>query len=189
MAGGRPRDPRLDAKIVEAATFVLGAVRLSAFTVDDVVELAGVGKAAIYRRWRTRHALLVAVVADLGVKPVDYGPGPGTARGDLVALLRAATHGPRALAEAALLPEIGLHDDLRAAYYAGPVRRLNQAAADAADRAVTRGEWLPGEPVLAAAALLMQRVQVAGIPPTDDDIGWVVDHGVLPALRPAAVTA
>lgn len=190
MAGsGRPRNPALDGKIVEAATRVIGTIRLSDFTVNDVVALAGIGKASVYRRWRTTHALLVDVVADLGVRDVAYGDGPGTTRGDLVTLLHAVTHGRRALAEAALLPEIGLHDDLRAAYYAGPVLRLNLAAADAADRAVTRGEWLPGAPVLAAAALLMQRVQVAGVSPSDGDIGGVVDHVVLPALRPAAVTA
>lgn len=191
MAGsGRPRNPALDGKIVEAATRVIGTIRLSDFTVNDVVALAGIGKASVYRRWRTTHALLVDVVADLGVRDVDYGDGPGTARGDLVALLTAATHGPRALAEAALLPEIGLHDDMRVAYFEGPVRRLAAVAAVIDDRATARGgDWSSIWPIRAGLAVLQQQIQVAGIPPSDGVLGAVVDHVVLPALRPAAVTA
>lgn len=188
--GGRPRDPRLDTKILEVATQVIGTVRMAGFTTDDLAAAAGVGKASIYRRWRTTHALLVDVVADLGVRDVDYGDGPGSARGDLVALLTAATHGPRALAEAALLPEIGLHDDMRVAYFEGPVRRLAAVAAVIDERATARGgDWSSIWPIRAGLAVLQQQIQVAGIPPSDGVLGAVVDHVVLPALRPAAVTA
>lgn len=180
---GRPRDPQLDGRILRTATTVLGTQRLSGFTVDEVAATAGCGKAAIYRRWPNLHSLLVDVVADLGVR-VEYSEGPGTAEQDLVRLLLAAITGDRARAEAAVLPAIGLDDWLRVAYFTGPAHRFTEAAGVAAERALARGEsWPSLEPIRAAHALLMQRIQVGGWQPPTGLVALVVESIVIPALN------
>lgn len=55
---GRPRDPNIDAAVVNAALDVLAERGFSRFTVEQVALLAGVGKASIYRRFADKDALI-----------------------------------------------------------------------------------------------------------------------------------
>lgn len=59
---GRPRDPRLDAAILEAglALFVEGGIAAASF--EAIAERTGAGRSSIYRRWRTREDLLLAAI-------------------------------------------------------------------------------------------------------------------------------
>lgn len=179
---GRPRNPNLDGRIIDTATTVLAIRRLPGFTMEEVAASAGVGKGTIYRRWKTQRHLLIDVVEQLGVRDFDYGPEPGTAREDLIRLLVAASTGPLALAEAAILPAVGLDEGLQVAYFAGPAHRLTVAAGAAAERGLLRGESWSLEPIRAAAAWLTHRTMVAGVPPVAPLIANVVDNVVLPAL-------
>lgn len=188
---GRPRDPALDGRIITAATGVLAADRH--LDVDAIAAYARVGKASIYRRWPTLDALLVDVVADLGIRDLTVGTlGSGDTREDLLNLLTAASTGTRALAEAAVLPRIGLDVRLRRAYSDGPFTRLEAAIDVAAARAEQiRGEWpWPSlAPVFAGVAILQLQIQTTGLPPDDEDIEQVLDQVILPALGIAVVTA
>ena len=56
--GGRPRDPSRDSVIRAAIVKLLGDVGYGALTMDAVASEAGVGKATIYRRWRTKEELV-----------------------------------------------------------------------------------------------------------------------------------
>src|SRR6476619_2713237 len=58
--GGRPRDPSRDGVIRAAILRLLADVGYGALTMDAVASEAGVGKATIYRRWRTKQDLVVA---------------------------------------------------------------------------------------------------------------------------------
>jgi AcrR family transcriptional regulator len=180
--GGRPRDPQLADRILTVATQVLATRRTPGFTADQIAETANTGKASIYRRWPGLHELLVDVVRELGVRDIDFGCLPGSARDDLDRLLTAACTGTSALAEAAVLAEVGLHDDLREAYFAGPAYRLTTAARTAGDRATVRGEGWSIEAVRAGVAVLQHRTAVAGIAPTPAVIGHVIKTVVLPAM-------
>ena len=53
--------------IVAAFFAELGASGYEGLTMDRVAERAGVGKAAVYRRWPSKHEMLV----DLGGEPAD----------------------------------------------------------------------------------------------------------------------
>lgn len=55
---GRPRDPQIDAAVVNAALDVLAERGFSRFTVEEVATVAGVGKASIYRRFADKEALI-----------------------------------------------------------------------------------------------------------------------------------
>src|SRR3712207_1262916 len=86
--GGRPRDPSRDGVIRAAILRLLGDVGYSALTMDAVASEAGVGKATIYRRWRTKEELVVDTVSELNAveaEPVDTG----SIEGDLRAVMRA----------------------------------------------------------------------------------------------------
>ena len=59
---GRPREPDLDERILDAARTVYGDRGWSGFTVDEVARRAGVGKGSLYLRWPNKAALLVDAV-------------------------------------------------------------------------------------------------------------------------------
>jgi AcrR family transcriptional regulator len=184
-AGGRPRDPELTGLVKTVTIELLAERRMDGLNGDAIARRAGVGKAAIYRRWSSLDELLVDVVRDLGVRDVTYMPGdPGTARDDLLLLLDQATDGPLARAEAAVLSTVGTSRQLAGAYAVGPYARFLSAADVARKRAEARGEppWPAVDPILAAWALLMHQRAITHQEPGLVLIDDVVDHIALPAL-------
>ena len=57
-ARGRPRDPLIEARIFEAALALYGRQGWLGFNLDAVARGARVSKDALYRRWKSRDALL-----------------------------------------------------------------------------------------------------------------------------------
>ena len=84
---GRPRDPKLDAAILDATLRVLADCGYTALTMEAVAALAGVGKATLYRRFPGKEQLVIEAVATLG-EPPERVRGAGV-RDELVALLEA----------------------------------------------------------------------------------------------------
>lgn len=102
---------------IESAFFEeLAAVGYGRLSVDAVAKRAGVGKAAIYRRWKSKQDLAADLVTKAAVAAIDV-PDTGTLRGDLRAYLEngraALTHRlartiiPDLLAEVARDPGYG----------------------------------------------------------------------------------
>lgn len=56
---GRPRDPAVNALILEAARTLLEEVGCAGFTMEGVALRAGIGKQTLYRRWASRGDLLI----------------------------------------------------------------------------------------------------------------------------------
>jgi AcrR family transcriptional regulator len=112
---GRPQDPRVDRRIVAATLALLAEGGVSELRMDDVADRAGVGKATIYRRYRSKNALVSAAVATL-VNEIAI-PDTGSTRADVLALMSQAVElysGPLAprlmpslLEEAHRNPELG----------------------------------------------------------------------------------
>ena len=84
---GRPRDPRLDAAIVDATLQLLADGGYAAVTMEAVAGLAGVGKATLYRRYSGKEQLVIDAVATLA-EPAEVVRGAGV-RDELVARLEA----------------------------------------------------------------------------------------------------
>lgn len=64
---GRPRDPDVDAAILDAARTLLAARGFTGMSMERIARAAGVGKDAIYRRWDSKESLvrhLLTVLAD-----------------------------------------------------------------------------------------------------------------------------
>src|ERR671928_181553 len=86
--GGRPRDPSRDGVIRAAILRLLADVGYGALTMDAVASEAGVGKATIYRRWRTKQDLVVDTLAELNREEAE-APDTGSLEEDLRSLLQA----------------------------------------------------------------------------------------------------
>jgi len=87
---GRPRDPRRDPEIMQAALDVLAEAGYDGMTIDMVAARARAGKATLYRRWSSKAELVIDAVgcmkrADLDI---DHLPDTGSLRGDLVAMIK-----------------------------------------------------------------------------------------------------
>ncbi|MCI3928362.1 TetR/AcrR family transcriptional regulator [Streptomyces sp. AN091965] len=74
----------MDHAVAAAARELLAEVGYGRVTVDAVAARAGVGKAAIYRRYATKQEMLFAAVVHDA--PVAAPPDTGSLRGDLTAL-------------------------------------------------------------------------------------------------------
>ena len=72
-SAGRPRDAKVDAALLTSTQDLLLEEGFDRVSVDSVAARAGVGKAAIYRRWSGKTALVVAAVAELNRVPNDAG--------------------------------------------------------------------------------------------------------------------
>ena len=81
---GRPRDPDLEDRVYDAVLEVYWEKGWSGFTLDAVARRASVGRAALYRRWESKGALVVDALDARSplANPIDLG----NLRADLVEL-------------------------------------------------------------------------------------------------------
>ncbi|WP_251881544.1 TetR/AcrR family transcriptional regulator [Achromobacter sp. Marseille-Q4954] len=111
---GRPVDPTLEPRVFAATRVLYKELGWAGLTIDGVARAAKVGKAAIYKRWPSKEALIADTLKDLSPPLPDFG-NTGSLRGDLVALavgiLRFYAQGyglivTRLRIEAKLFPEV-----------------------------------------------------------------------------------
>jgi AcrR family transcriptional regulator len=89
-APGRPRSPEVHGAILDAAIALIREVGYDAVTMDGIAVRAGVGKAALYRRWTSKEALVVEALGRLvATMPV---PDTGTLADDVRLIMRAHLH-------------------------------------------------------------------------------------------------
>jgi len=84
---GRPRDPRVDAAIVDATLQLLADGGYTSLSMEAVAAHAGVGKATLYRRYAGKEQLVVDAVATLS-EPAEVVQG-ASVRDELVVRLEA----------------------------------------------------------------------------------------------------
>ena len=187
--GGRPRDPSRDGVIRAAILALLAEVGYGALTMDAVAAQAGVGKATIYRRWRTKEDLVVDTIADITqteVTPADTGSLEGDLREMLHTIVGVVT-GPIGAATQALLSTVPHHPALAAAFRDGPIGVWTDAFEQIFARAEARGEVRPGLTGSVAAeamtAPFVQRWLVTGLPVTEEYADQVLAEVVMPLVR------
>lgn len=187
--GGRPRDPSRDGVIRAAILRLLAEVGYGALTMDAVASEAGVGKATIYRRWRTKQDLVVDTISDLN-RAEAAPPDTGSLEGDLRQMLRslvAVITGPTGAATLSLLSTVPHQPALAEAFRNGPLAVWRSSFEEIWSRAERRGEVQPGlaGSVVAetTSALLVQRWLLTGRPIDEAYADEVLDSVVLPLLR------
>lgn len=83
---GRPRSQAAHDAILTASIALIREVGYDAVTMDGVAARAGVGKATLYRRWKTKEALVCEALERI-MRSLPT-PDTGTTRGDLLALMK-----------------------------------------------------------------------------------------------------
>ena len=190
--GGRPRDPSRDGVIRAAILRLLADVGYGALTMDAVASEAGVGKATIYRRWRTKEDLVVDTISDLN-RAEATPPDTGSLEGDLRQMLRSLASvitGPTGAATLSLLSTVPHQPALAEAFRNGPLAVWRHSFEQIWARAEERGEVGPGlaGSVIAetTSALLVQRWLLTGEPVDQAYADEVLDTVVLPLIRSQA---
>jgi AcrR family transcriptional regulator len=192
--GGRPRDPSRDGVIRAAILRLLADVGYGALTMDAVAAQAGVGKATIYRRWRTKEDLVVDTIAELHQMGAAT-PDTGSLEGDLRSLLHSlvsVVNGPLGAATLSLLSTVPHQPALAEAFRAGPIGVWRAAFDEVWARAEERGEVRSGAGPLAAeatSALLVQRWLLTGEPVDEGFADEVLASVVLPLIHATCAVA
>jgi AcrR family transcriptional regulator len=139
---GRPRDARADQAILAAALEAMAEAGVRDLRVDDVAARAGVGKATIYRRYRSKDALVAAAVSGQ-VSEITI-PDTGSTEGDLRELMLGAVRVYSGSLQADVMP--GLVEAMRRdpelarAIRDGFLARRRSALRRVLERAVDRGD-------------------------------------------------
>ncbi|WP_033340906.1 TetR/AcrR family transcriptional regulator [Catenuloplanes japonicus] len=187
---GRPRDPVLEQAILNATVEVVARSGFAAAKLEDIAKRAGTGKAAIYRRWPSKTALVVAAAENLQ-SPVAI-PDTGSLREDLLGCVRhyITPSARAALALATVLAEASRNTELRDAAQAAigqpPVEALRAVLA----RWIARGAVDPATPVDLIAGLVpavaFHRVALLHQGLDEATAVALVDDVLLPALHAPA---
>jgi AcrR family transcriptional regulator len=101
---GRPVEARPRAAAIQATLDLVAEHGIRGLTTNAVAQRAGISKATMYRRWRSKQELLVdavaALVSDIGV------PDTGTTRADLLELMHNAVRVYSGSLEAGVMPSL-----------------------------------------------------------------------------------
>lgn len=139
---GRHREQRVDHAIARAARELLAEKGYRALTADAVAERARIGKAAIYRRYRTKQQMVFA--ATVPGLAADPPADTGSLRGDLHAfteLLVTGLSDPTSRATlAGLVGELHSDETLAGWFRTTFVAKAQAGIGEVLDRAVRRGE-------------------------------------------------
>jgi len=140
---GRPRSESAHRAILDAARDLLSERRPRDVSMEAIAERAGVGKATLYRRWRSREELALALLEEVstGALPVR---DIGDTRAELVALVRqtiamltGSVVGP---VVQGLASELIGDPELRAGMQERVITVRRQAVREVLERAVERGD-------------------------------------------------
>ncbi|MYR06934.1 TetR family transcriptional regulator [Gordonia sp. SID5947] len=174
---GRPRDERLDERILGATRELIDEVGYHQVTMEAIAARAQVGKASLYRRWPTKAAVITDAFATELVAP--SAPDTGSVGEDALRFLRDLRQtltllgGPSvvagAVAERGEAGQAELREILRS--WSGPGAELLR-------RGIGRDELAASTPVDVVvdgwAGYLLYRVVFARVVPSDDELRALV---------------
>jgi AcrR family transcriptional regulator len=172
-----------------AATRELLAERgVHGLTVEGVAARAGVAKTTIYRRYRSKHELALAVLVDM-VQQVVAVPELGNTRAELVAFVDGAVKvlGTTLMGRVmqGLVSDLATDDVLATAFRRQVVGARLAEVKRLVDRGVERGDLRPGPDYQLAHELLFgpiyYRLLLSGAP-LDAGLAERIVDAVLPAL-------
>ncbi len=139
---GRPRSSSIDAAVSLAVHDLLAARGYSALSIEQVAQAAGVGKAAIYRRWASKAEMVFALVVHGAA--IDAPADQGTLAEDLRALAErviAVLSAPAARqALPGLLADVQIDPLLAKRFHACFIGAERRIVAVLLDRSAARGE-------------------------------------------------
>jgi len=181
-----------DKTILDATRELLAERGVRELTVEGVAERAGVAKTTIYRRWRGKNELALAVLIDM-VETVVATPDLGETRGELVAFVGAAVRvlgsTPMGRVMQGLVSGLATDADLASAFRERVVAMRVAEVRRLVERGIARSDLRPDTNVELAHELLFgpvyYRLLLSGAPLEEGLAERVVD-AVLRAFAPSS---
>jgi AcrR family transcriptional regulator len=144
---GRPRDPNIEHRVLAAAGRVITRNGIKDFSYEAVAREAGVGKPALYLRWKTKQDLLLDALAQRSQESL---PNTGDFRADLAEFVAGAVRDlitQRSMVIVRVMMEAVTDPASSAAYHERVIDPFRAQAAEMIRRAVDRGELPPSTPM------------------------------------------
>lgn len=142
-APGRPRSAEADEAILRATLDLLTADGYAALTMERVRERSGVGKATIYRRYKSKEELVAAAITHLNVdfpEPPDTGSLVGDFAATAQTVLADAERTGFAPTVARLLSEVAGDPVMHELFTTNLVEPRRRVIGTIVERAKARGE-------------------------------------------------
>jgi AcrR family transcriptional regulator len=171
---GRPRDPHVDAAIRQATLELVVEEGFARMSIEGVAARAGVGKAAIYRRWDSKTALVVDSIHDLMSPHLRDWPNTGDIRADLEVIFTQALNKMRGMEGglmAAVVGELVRNPELAATVRGQFPGCSKEDLLDRIRGAIDDGQLPPGDAELLAEvgfAIIHHRMLLSDAPLSDD---------------------
>ena len=186
-----PSRPSTDQLILDATRELLAEAGVQGLTVEGVAARAGVAKTTIYRRFRSKHELALAVLLDM-VKRVVAVPDLGDTRAELTAFVNGAVRilGSTLMGRVmqGLVSDLANDRELATAFRERVVAARLSEVRRLVDRGIERGDLRPDTDYELAHELLFgpiyYRLLLSGAP-LDGDLAARVVDAVLPAFSVA----
>ncbi|MGW0119537.1 TetR/AcrR family transcriptional regulator [Streptomyces sp. NPDC003327] len=133
---------------IRAAVFEeLAAVGFARMSIEGIARRAGVGKTAVYRRWKSKLSLVLDLVGAFAEQGLP-APATGSLDGDVRALLEVAAHALRHPVASQIVPDLlaeaARHPELAEAVTAALLDPQRGVVARIVHEAVARGELPEG---------------------------------------------
>jgi len=142
---GRPRDPSYDKTILDATLEILNTKGYAGLTIDGVAATTGVGRPTIYRRWRSKPALVIAALTH--APSLSPAPDTGDLRDDLLAFerdqVRLMDQPASRRITAGLVADLVADPELAETYLADYVGLRQASVSEALQRGIARGQLRP----------------------------------------------
>jgi AcrR family transcriptional regulator len=179
---------RTEKSILDATRELLAAGGVRELTVERVAARSGVAKTTIYRRWRGKHELALAVLIDM-VENVVATPDLGDTRQELISFVDAAVKilGSTLMGRVmqGLVSDLATDPGLARAFRERVVAMRVAEVRRVAERGIERGDLRPDTDVELLHELLFgpvyYRLLLSGAP-LDDRLAERIVDAVLPAV-------
>ncbi|MFI1765033.1 TetR/AcrR family transcriptional regulator [Streptomyces sp. NPDC020800] len=194
-ASPRRRGAVLERAILDAALEQLSTVGWAGLTMERVAAGAQTGKAALYRRWPSKEAL-VADALRAGLPRLEAVPDLGSVREDLLVLCRLARDAMYSRPGVALRSVIHECDPAQAERFHGvifegvvepTIALLRGVVLRGIQRGEVRSDAANGYVFDAIPAMMMYRSKMCTSEWGDRDLEEMIDRLMLPLLRPHGV--
>ena len=138
---GRPRDPSIEDRVIEAATRELAERGFEAFSMRSVARRAGVARPSLLLRWPTRDGLIIDTLERIAEWPAAGPADSVRAEIDAIVAQVAALMEPEMLGiQLRLIADATKHPELYAAFQHKVIAKAGARLTKLLDHAVEAGE-------------------------------------------------
>ena len=188
-AATRRRGAALENALLDAAWTELQNVGYAKLTMERVAERAGTSRAVIYRRWSSRHELVIAAILHQQPTGSRRLPDTGNLREDVLAVMSQASRRIVTIGSGTVVGLLNdlMGDDTSNAIIDQLARGGGEVISELIDRAASRGEAREHVPPRVARLpldLIRHELIFTHQPPAPASLEEIVDQIFLPLVAP-----